>query len=87
MQTHHLLLEQEICLINMKKVAHIDSLEIFELGYSAFYSKVMAQVRSLARIYHPDKHNHEHTGLSSTESKISTMTIQIIGHRMRSTAW
>jgi DnaJ-class molecular chaperone len=47
-----------------------DSLKIFELGYSASYSEVEAQFRSLARIYHPDKYDPERTGLSDTEAKV-----------------
>ncbi len=47
-----------------------DSLKIFELGYSASYSDVKAQFRSLAKIYHPDKHDPELTGLSDTEAKV-----------------
>jgi DnaJ-class molecular chaperone len=46
-----------------------DSLKIFELGYAASYSEVKSQFRALARIYHPDKHNPEGTGMSHTDAK------------------
>jgi DnaJ-class molecular chaperone len=47
-----------------------DSLKIIELGYAASYSEVKSQLRALARIYHPDKHDPEQTGMSHTGAKI-----------------
>jgi DnaJ-class molecular chaperone len=47
-----------------------DSLKIFELGYAASYSEVKSQFRALARIYYPDKHDLERTGMLHTDAKI-----------------
>ena len=44
-----------------------DSLKIFDLGYAATLPEVTANFRALARIYHPDQHNPERTGLSSKQ--------------------
>ena len=46
-----------------------DSLKIFDLGYAATLPEVTANFRALARIYHPDQHNPERTGLSSDQAK------------------
>ena len=51
-------------------ISMYDSLKILDLGYAASYSEVKAQFRSLARIYHPDKHDPTRTGMSDTEAKI-----------------
>jgi DnaJ-class molecular chaperone len=52
-----------------------DSLKIFELGYPASYSEVKSQFRALARIYHPDNHDPEWTGMSHTDAKIFSQLI------------
>ena len=42
-----------------------DSLKIFDLGYAASYAEVKAKYSAMARIYHPDQHNPERTGLTA----------------------
>ena len=37
--------------------------KIFNLDYDASYAEVKANYRAMARIYHPDQHNSERTGL------------------------
>ena len=46
-----------------------DSLKIFNLGYGATIAEVKAEYRSLARMYHPDKHQPEQTGMSNEDAK------------------
>jgi DnaJ-class molecular chaperone len=46
------------------------SLKIFKLGYADSYSEVKSQLRALARIYHPDKHDPERSGMSHADAKI-----------------
>ena len=48
-----------------------DSLKIFKLGYGARLAEVRAQYRSLARIYHPDKHPpyRERTGKMDADAQ------------------
>ena len=48
-----------------------DSLTIFNLGYGATITEVKAKYRSLARIYHPDKHptHRDRTGMTDDEAK------------------
>ena len=45
-----------------------DSLKIFDLGYAATITEVTANYRAQARIYHPDKHNSERTGMTDGEA-------------------
>ena len=45
-----------------------DSLKVFNLGYGATIMEVKAEYRSLARIYHPDKHQPEQTGMSNEDA-------------------
>ena len=45
-----------------------DSLKIFELGYAATYQEVKARFRANARIYHPDQHRPERTGMTAEEA-------------------
>ena len=40
-----------------------DSLKIFGLGYAATLNEVSVNFKALARIYHPDQHKPERTGL------------------------
>jgi hypothetical protein len=47
-----------------------DSLRIFNLGYAATYPEVKAEYRRLARIYHPDKHCSNETGMNDDDAKI-----------------
>jgi DnaJ-class molecular chaperone len=60
-----------------------DSLKIFELGYAASYSEVKSQFRALARIYHPDKHDPERTGMSHTDAKIQFHLINIANEYLK----
>ena len=53
---------------NVGKVIY-DSLKIFNLGYGATIAEVKAEYRSLARVYHPDKHQPENTGMSNEDAK------------------
>ena len=53
---------------NVGKVLY-DSLKVFNLGYGATIREVKAEYRSLARVYHPDKHQPEQTGMSDEDSK------------------
>ena len=45
-----------------------DSLKIFGLGYTATTAEMTANFRAQARIYHPDQHNPERTGMSNEEA-------------------
>jgi DnaJ-class molecular chaperone len=60
-----------------------DSLKIFELGYAASYSEVKSQFRALARIYHPDKHDPERTGMSHTNAKIFFQLINNVDENLK----
>ena len=46
-----------------------DSLRALDLGNTATYAEVKAQYRSMARIYHPDQHRPESTGMSNEQAK------------------
>jgi hypothetical protein len=45
-----------------------DSLKILGLGYAATYAEVKAKYRAMARMYHPDQHNPERTGLTHSQA-------------------
>lgn len=45
-----------------------DSLKILGLGLGASESEVKVKYRQLSRIYHPDKHDSEKTGISDNEA-------------------
>jgi hypothetical protein len=50
-------------------ISMFDSLKIFELGYAASYAEVKAKYRAMARIYHPDQHNPDRTGLTHSQAE------------------
>jgi hypothetical protein len=50
---------------NQVGVSMFDSLKNFDLGYAASYAEVKAKYSAMARIYHPDQHNPERTGLTA----------------------
>ena len=52
---------------NVGRVIH-DSLKIFGLGYAATTAEVTANFKAQARIYHPDQHNPERTGMSNEQA-------------------
>ena len=46
-----------------------DSLKILGLGYDATWTEVKTSFRLLARMYHPDQHKPEQTGMSKLEAQ------------------
>jgi DnaJ-class molecular chaperone len=41
---------------------------ILGLAYAATYAEVKAKYQAMARIYHPDQHNPERTGLTHLQA-------------------